>query len=323
MLPVKTLKLLLLAALTSLAAIPAMAQVNDTYVIPAAGNAAGGFGTRWATRFSVFNPQLDYGLRISITFLPTGGAEGIEELIDVPANSLAVSDNILDELFDVSGTGSLLVAAFAEDNPGVPNDVLSRSFLVSSETYNNSSTGTYGQTIEGTWVGLLDFDDDGISSAAHGIRNSGNFRTNIGAVNLGRCSVTVRVNVYDFNGDKVLNQAPFVVPPLGHTQDRLPIGINNATVEFFVDDPCSSDDDLYAVVFPYTSTIDNRSGDPSYQSPKLIASPSILYAKGAKIEPTALGKKIDSSYVRGIRDHVQRRNSGRLVKTAEGWQITR
>ena len=299
-----------------------MAQVNDTYVIPAAASAQGGFGTFWATRFSVFNPQ-SYPLRISVTFLRSGGTQGIEELINVPANSLAYSDNILEELFDTSGTGSLLAATFAEHNPGVPDDILSRSFLVTTDTYNNSSSGTYGQTIEGTWVGLLDYDDDQISSVAHGIRNTGIWRTNIGAVNLGRCSVTVRVNVYDFDGNKILNQQPFTVPPLGHIQDRLPIAVDGGSVEFFVEDPCSADDDRYAVVFPYTSTIDNRSGDPAYQNPTLLANPGILYAKPGKIDPTAIGKKIDSSYVRGIRAHVERRESAKLVRTSEGWQITR
>jgi hypothetical protein len=320
---VKTSRLILLAALLSIAAIPAMAQVNDTYVIPAAANAAGGFGTRWQTRFSVFNPQRDYTLRISVTFLRTGGTEGIEDFIDVPPNALATSNNILADLFETSGTGSLLVAAFPEDNPGVPDQVLSRAFLVNTETYNNSPNGTYGQTITGTWTGLLDYDDDEISSVAHGIRNTGNFRTNVGAVNLGRCSVTLRVNVYDVDGNRILNQQPFTVPPLGHVQDRLPIAIDDATVEFFVDDPCSADDDRYAVVFPYTSTIDNRSGDPAYQNPTLLASPGILFAKPGSIDPTAIGKKIDSSYARGIRPHVERRNGARLKKTAEGWQITK
>jgi hypothetical protein len=323
MLPVKTSRLILLAALLSIAAIPAMAQVNDTYVIPAAGNAAGGFGTRWQTRFSVFNPQLEDTLRISVTFLRTGGTEGIEEFINVPPNSLVYSDNILDTLFRTSGTGSLLVAAFPEDNPGVPDEILARAFLVSSDTYNNSPNGTYGQTIEGTWTGLLDYDDDQISSVAHGIRNTGTWRTNIGAVNLGRCSVTVRVNVYDFDGNRILNQSPFTVPPLGHIQDRLPIVVDGGTVEFFVDDPCSADDDRYAVVFPYTSTIDNRSGDPAYQNPTLLASPSILFAKPGRIDPTTFGKKIDSSYARRIRPHVERRDGARLIKTAEGWQITK
>src|SRR5687768_3682704 len=110
MLPVKTSRLLLLAALIS-AAVPMMAQVNDTYVIPAAAHARGGFGAHWMTRFSVFNPWLDYPLRISVTFVPSGGAPGIEELIDLPPNSSAFSDNILLDLFGVqNGSGSLLVA---------------------------------------------------------------------------------------------------------------------------------------------------------------------------------------------------------------------
>ena len=321
MLPVKTSRLILLAALLSIAAIPAMAQVNDTYVIPAAANAAGGFGTRWQTRLSIFNPQLEDTLRISVTFIRTGGAPGIEQLIDVPPNSLFYSDNVLDDLFDVSSTGSLLVAAFPEDNPGVPDDVLSRAFLVNSDTYNNSANGTYGQTIEGTWTGLLDYDDDQISSVAHGISNTGNFRTNVGAVNLGRCSVQVLVNVYDIDGNRILNQSPLTVPPLGHIQDRLPVAVDGGTVEFFVNDPCSADDDRYAVVFPYTSTIDNRSGDPAYQDPTLLASPSILYAKPGRIDPTAIGKKIDSSYARKIRPHVERLDGVQLKKTAQGWQV--
>jgi hypothetical protein len=320
-LPVKTSRLLLLAALIS-AAVPMMAQVNDTYVIPAAANARGNFGTHWMTRFSVFNPWLDYSLRISITFVPSGGAQGIEELIDLPPNSLAYSDNILLDLFGLqAGSGSLLVAAFAEDNPGVPDDVFARSFLVTSDTFNNHPSGTYGQTIAGTWTGLLDYEYDQISSVAHGIRNSGKWRTNVGALNLGRCTVSVNLNVYDADGNKILNQAPFLVPPLGHFQQGLPIAVNNGTVEFFVVDPCVNDDDLYAIVFPYTSTIDGQSGDPTYQSPTLLASPSILYAKGKKVDPTAFGKKIDSSYARNVRAQAERRGVASLKKTEKGWAI--
>lgn len=321
-LPVKTSRLLLLAALIS-AAVPMMAQVNDTYVIPAAANARGNFGTHWMTRFSVFNPWLDYPLRISVTFVPSGGAQGIEELIDVPPNSLAYSDNILADLFGVEGGGSLLVAAFAEDNPGVDDDVFARSFLVTSDTFNNHPTGTFGQTIAGTWTGLLDYDYDQISSVAHGIRNAGKWRTNVGALNLGRCAVTLRINVYDADGNKILDQAPFTVPPLGHIQHGLPIGVENGAVEFFSDDPCFEDDDLYAIVFPYTSTIDAHTGDPTYQSPTLLASTDVLYAKGKKIDPTTFGKKIDSAYARNVRAQAERRGVASLKKTEKGWQIAK
>lgn len=315
---------LLLALL--LLAVPLSAQVNDTYVIPAVANVAGGFGTRWMTHFSVFNPQLDWPLVVSIVYIPTGGGQGIEELIELPPNSLAYSENILDALFGVTGGGSLLVATFPEDNPGVPNDVISRAFLVTSNTYNNSRSGTYGQTIPGVWTGLLDYDSDGISAVAHGIRNVARdgWRTNVGAVNLGRCSVTLRVSVYDGDGNRILNQSPFIVPPLGHMQDRLPIETESGTVEFFVDDPCSNSNDNYAVVFPYTSTIDQLSGDPTYQSPTLLASPGSIFAKsGFTLDPTSLGKKIDSSYARNVRALAERGGKARLVRGAKGWQIGR
>jgi hypothetical protein len=315
---------LLLIALMMCASLPAMAQMNDTYVIPVSANARGAFGTHWMTRFSLFNPQLDYPLTVSVTYLPTGGAQGAEELVEIPANSLATSDNILDDLFDVtSGSGSLLVAAFHEDQvAGVPDTVIARSFLVNSDTFNNHPSGTYGQGIPGVWTGLLDFDYDGISSVAHNIRNEGVWRTNIGALNLGRCSVSVRVNVYDFDGNRVLTQAPLNVPPLGHIQDRLPIAIDNATVEFFVEDPCTNDDDRFAVVFPYTSTIDQRTGDPSYQQPTLLAPAGNLYAKGGqKIDPLNVGKKLDSSIARNVRSQVERRGKASLVRTEKGWKI--
>ncbi|HUP59697.1 MAG TPA: hypothetical protein VNA69_04690 [Thermoanaerobaculia bacterium] len=320
-------KALLILTFLCLASLPALAQVNDTYIITAAANQGGGFGTRWLTQFSVFNPHLDYDLVVSITFLPTGGAQGIEELVKVPANSLAYSDNLLWDLFGVEGGGSLLVATFVEDNPG-RDTVLKRAFLVTSNTYNNSSDGTFGQTIPGVWAGLLDFDFDSISAISQGIRNDSvnGWRTNIGAVNLGRCNVTMRVFVYDADGRTILNNAPFIIPPMAHFQDRLPVQVEAGSVEFLIEDPCASSAQNYAVVFPYTSTIDVLSGDPTYQAPALLASPSELFSlakKATNIDPTSVGKKIDSEYARGIRALAEHRGMATLTRDAKGWRITK
>ncbi len=318
-------KQLLLLALLCIASIPALAQVNDTYVIPVAGNVPGNFGTRWMTQFSVMNPHLDYPLKVSITYLPTGGGAGIEETVTLPANSVAWSDNILGDLFERAGSGALLVAAFADDNPGIENSVLARSFLVNTSTYNNASSGTYGQTIPGVWTGLLDVDSDGISSIAHGIRNlaSEGWRTNIGAVNLGRCTATMYVSLYDVDGHRI-SERQFLVPPLGHIQDRLPDEVDMGSVEFFVDDPCANDNARYAVVFPYTSTIDQYSGDPTYQYPVLLAGPSALYAKAKKVSSTTeVGKKIDSSFAAGIRAQAERRGEAMLLRKGGRWQIVK
>lgn len=323
-------RLFLVSLLLLLLALPAAAQLNDTYVITAAANADGANRTRWATQFSILNPHLDRTLRVSMTFLPTGGRPSTEMLVDVPANSTFYSDNVLDEVFDEGGTGSLLVATFASDNPTVPDNVLARSFLVTTNTYNDDPSGTYGQTIPGTWTGLLDIDYDGISALANGIRNVTqlNWRTNVGAVNLGRCAVTLRVSVFDGDGNTILNKAPMELPPLGHLQERLPVQVDRGSVEFYVEDPCSADDDLYAVVFPYTSTIDGFSGDPTYQSPTLLASPGDLVTQkalsaGKPVDPTSFGKKIDSKYAAGVRAQAERRGVANLTRGEKGWKIAK
>src|SRR5689334_228849 len=72
---------ILLPLLVALAALPLAAQVNDTYVIPVSGLAPGAFGTQWQTQLSVMNPQIDHQLRVSMTFIPTGGARGREAFV--------------------------------------------------------------------------------------------------------------------------------------------------------------------------------------------------------------------------------------------------
>jgi hypothetical protein len=295
------MKRLILAAAFCLTATAVVAQVNDTYVIPVAGNTPGQFGTSWQTEISIFNPQT-YKLTVSVTLLPTGGGKGSEVLITIPDNAVAHYYNILGTVFHYTGGGALLVATFPEDNPGVPNDVVSRSFLVTTQTYNNTSVGTFGQTIPGTWVGLQDYASEGVSAIAHGISNSNRqaWRTNIGAVNLGRTSVVMRVTVFDFDGNTILKNAPFTIPPLGHMQDRLPVEVDRGAIEFFIDDATKE-----AVVFPYVSTIDQLSGDPRYQTPVLLATAKFLYGKTA-IAPDAVGKKITLSEARTVRENATR-----------------
>jgi hypothetical protein len=296
------MKRLLLSTLLAVGfALPLAAQVNDTYVIPAAANVAGAFGTRWMTQLSLFNPQFDHPLKVSIVFLPTGGGQASEVFRTLPPNGEYFTDNALQDLYNTATTGALLIATFPEDNPNVPDNVVARSFLVTSNTYNNSRTGTFGQTIPGVWAGLQDFDTDGISAIAHGIRNltAANWRTNIGAVNLGRTSVVMSVTVYDKDGNRILDQAPFTIPPLGHAQDVLPVQVDRGSIEFWIDDPSHE-----AVVFPYTSTIDQLSGDPTYQTPTLLATTSTLFGKKgtpavqATVNP---GRKIDLDTARAVR----------------------
>jgi hypothetical protein len=286
------------ALLFALLAIPAYAQVNDTYIVPAAINSSGAFGSRWITQLSIFNPQ-SYALKVAVTWIPQGGGHGMESLVTVPSNSVAYADNSLLELFNVSGAGgAYVVATFPEDNPGVSNDMISRSFLVNTNTVNlQPDGGTYGQTIPGTFTGLQDYAKEGISAIAHGIRHLDQYgwRTNFGAVNLGSSTVTLRVTVYDADGRTLVKNAEYDLPAQSQMQWRLPVQVDHGSIEFFVDDPANQ-----AVVFPYTSTLDRYTGDPMYQSPALLASATYLYGKTAA-SPMAVGKRIGIEDARAIR----------------------
>jgi len=286
-------------------ALPAAAQVYDTFVIPVAGSTAGAGGTRWATQLSIFNPQ-QYGLKVSLTFLPTGLDTGSEYLITVPGNSTFFSSNVIGDVFGRSGTGALLAATFAQDNPGVPDGVVDRAFVISTTTFNNASSGTFGQGIPGTLTGEMDYAFEKVSAVATGIRNFGKigstgYRTNIGAVNTGRYSIRLLVSVYDAQGRTIANHVPFDIAPLSHFQDRLPVDVDGGTVEFFVDDPYHE-----AVVFPYASIVDNRSGDPVFVAPVLLASPKYLYGNTKTTAPVEVGKRLSATQARQIAGSMHR-----------------
>ena len=315
----------LVAAILLAVAVPASAQVYDTFIIPAAGNTPGAGGTVWGTELTIFNPQ-GHTLFVSVTFLPSGLAQGSEVLVEIPSNQTFAAENVVRDVFQRTGTGALLVATFPEDNPHVANpSIIALSFVVRSKTYNNASSGTFGQAIPGVIAGLMDFPTEDLSAVSTGIRNFGStgvngYRTNVGALNLGRYTVRILVNVYDEQGRTIAKDIPFDVPPQAHFQDSLPVTVNRGSVEFFVLDRGATDPNGYAVVFAYASVIDNRSGDPVYVDPILLASPDYLYGTG-KVLPKDLlnlGKKIDKDYARRVRAGAERTGVAMMVTNADG-----
>jgi hypothetical protein len=312
------------AFLAFFSTIPLFAQVYDTFVVPVIGSTSGGGGSKWATDMWIFNPQGNT-LKVSFTYLPTGGGQGSEVLLTLPANMTGHSADILWDFYGKLGSGSLLVATFPGDNPGVPDTTVDRSFLVRTSTYNYSQPGTYGQAITGSFTGMMDYATEQVSGIANGVSNYGTigkngFRANVGALNTGRFSVTLQVSVYDAEGKPLISKAPFFVPPQGHFQDTLPISVKNGSVEFFVVD---GDPQHQSVVFPYVSMADNISQDPQYIEPILLATPKYLYGNLAKIasSPTEIGRKIDTILARQIvataqrvgTAHVDRTQNGRIV----------
>ena len=89
---------------------------------------------------------------------------------------------------------------------------------------------------------------------------------------------------------------------MGHIQDGLPVQVDRGAVEFFLDDTTQK-----AVVFPYVSVIDQLSGDPTYFSPTLLATPKVLFNKhaAAAMNTTAIGRKITIDDARAVRENAK------------------
>lgn len=260
-----------------LVAVPLSAQISDVYIVPAAADSPG-IGTYWMTDFHAMNPQA-YPLRATLVYLPTGGTVGSAFKFDIGANETVWADNIVAEFDDATvTTGSLLLAVLPEDNPGVAeDDYLGLSLVLQTRTFNTTSSGTLGQGIPGAITGLLDLELDGLTAIATGVRHFGapevsGFRTNVGALNLGRSDVTLHVTTFNADGVEV-NSSPFVLPPQGHWHEPLPVTVDHGSIEFWVEDPEPNADDF---VFPYVSIVDNRTGDATYIEPKLLAAPSYI-----------------------------------------------
>ncbi|MGH9456611.1 MAG: hypothetical protein ACRD2J_03110 [Thermoanaerobaculia bacterium] len=289
-----------------LLSVPAAAQISDVYVIPAAANTPGALNTYWATSFFIMNPQ-GHDLTVTLTFVPAGGEPGLTFDFDIGANQTLYGMNILGEDgFGVTNAaGSLLVAVFPEKNPTLPDEITARAFVVQTRTYNVLGSGaTVGQGIRGAITGLVDFDLDGISAIAPGVLSegtSGDFRTNVGAVNLSDFSATLNVTVWDVNGNS-LGTFPLQLPPTGFVQDPLPIATDQpVSLEFVVQFPAGVSPGFTDLIFPFASVIDNDTGDPTYYDPTLLATPATI----APFKTQSAAATPQRVRLEGVRDIVQ------------------
>ncbi len=262
--------------------IPAAAQISDVYILPAMGNTPGAGNTFWVNDFHIMNPQ-SYPLKVTLTYIPTGSGQAKSFTLTINSNETQWAENILAEFDVVNQTGSLLVWVDPEDNPTVPDDTAALGVVVSSRSFNERSTGTVGQGVPGVMTGLADYDLDQISAIATGVSTWGavgvdGFRTNVGGVNLSDVSTTLWVSVISDEGIEVARR-PFTINPGTHYQEALPTTIEHGTLEFWVQFPADYSPTFADLVIPYASVVDNRTGDPTYLNPTLLAVPSTLWGK--------------------------------------------
>ena len=262
-------------ALFSIVAVapPVAAQLSLQWMVPAAANTAGLNGTYWHTDLSVHNPH-SFELPVVVQFLPSDTDNRQADTLYLTVDPWATF-NLWDVLganyFATEGTGAIIVIADLQ----LPCEPLEEcDFLVTSRTYTldpGGANGEYGQTIPGssTWVGI-DWNTLGYTA---GILNDGlSFRTNVGIASWSSDWTSVVVDVQDAGG-AIVESMTLEVPPYGHIQERLPTLLEGGSLVFWLED--GPDD---ALVFGYSSVVDETTGDASFQ----LAQPSTVGFVSAK-----------------------------------------
>ena len=233
-------------------------------MIPASAHAGGREGTNWRTDVVLHNP----GTRdasVALFFLEKGRDNGdaAGRVVTVRRQTSVALDDVVEDFFGRGDTaGAILVAS---DQP----------LQVTSRTYNDVPEGTFGQFIPG--IPALGAVGQGEEVRLIQLTRNEDFRTNIGFANLADRQITLRVSLYDANGNS-LGEKSFSVPAFGFYQKTDIFG-SGAVVE-----------DAWAVVrsdtpgaafFAYGSVVDEHSGDPVLILPVASSSGQPLFVPAA------------------------------------------
>jgi len=142
-------------------------------------------GTRWRTTLSVANPGPD-AVTVDLVYRYTVGST--TATATVPGYGIVGWDDVVGTLFGVAGISGGAVEVCS------PVQV-----VVQARTYNDASSGTFGQYLPG--VGEREALAHGDVGLLGQLRKSDDFRTNVGFVNLDDAACGVRVTLRSSDGD--------------------------------------------------------------------------------------------------------------------------
>lgn len=221
----------------------AVGSAANVYWIPATAHAVGVGGSLWRTDVAVLNLDAVPG-SVELRLHRSAGVSS--RAFEIGAGRQQVFEDVLAALVDGDSSGSLEI-------------VSDRILSVRSRTYNETSTGTFGQGLDGiTSVSGL---AAGGSAALIAIEENASFRTNLGILNMGDVEAGVNVTLFASDGSVVGNYV-LQIPPGELRQDSRPFAnrfgrtdVRGGSAEISVTSG--------AGVYAYASVIDNRTGDPT------------------------------------------------------------
>ena len=236
---------------------------DRVYVLPASAHVQGLEGTSWVSDIVLHNPTQSRA-DVVLYFLDDGVSEQNRYRVKVPAaGSVTLADVLAEGFGPKAESWAVLIGSSA-------------SLMVSSRTYNDADSGTFGQYVP-VEVESAAISGNDPATLIQLTRNA-NYRTNIGFTNLGQSKLNVAVTLFSSSG-AYLGSKGYSIDPYSFFQvtDILhKIGSDNVNDAYAV----IRADDVEAAYFTYASIIDNRTGDPIYASP-VETSTSAVYIPAA------------------------------------------
>jgi PKD repeat protein len=207
-------------------------------------------GSVWRTELSLFNAG-SQPVSINLSFLPGAGGEVLTRALVLNPKQSKTYANALLEIFDLpSGAGALVIEGTSAAS--------SASLKVSSRTFTNGTSGTYGQAVPD--VVSADLQQ---TLYMTGLASDSSYRTNIGLVNRSSAPVAATLLLMDANGS-TLGSTQVTVPAGSFQQAALsgyfPQAGTAAQTGMTLRVSAAAADALSA----YASVVDNRTQDPIY-----------------------------------------------------------
>ncbi len=166
--------------------------------VPSVAHASGVGTSQWRTNIAAVNRGAS-SASITLTYLPYDGAAPIQKTATLAAGATKEWADILVGLFGLStGKGTVKVSA------NVPLHVTSR-------TYNQATTGTFGQSYPA--VTTADVIPEGQLGYLPQLKNNASFRTNVGVQNIGTAAAEVEIKLFGSTGAQVGSTLTRTVSP--------------------------------------------------------------------------------------------------------------
>lgn len=220
-----------------------------SYVIPSVAHLAGAAGSQWRTNVAVVSVGTGTA-SLGLTFTTSSSTR--TRSFSLPAGATHEWNDILVSLFEypagARNSGSLLISS---DQP----------LRITSRTYNQATTGTFGQYYPALRSG------DGVTQGVRGIipqlKHNASFRTNIGLVNLAETDCPTRITLYGPDGQQIgssmINRTPEAWEWLQVDRAFEVAGAGTRDLGYAVIEVLAGGCEVWA----YGSVVDNATNDPT------------------------------------------------------------